>query len=670
MELYILSRGSLLKGSAMLTANKVRSIFSVAVKKKFGLDVDIAIEYPPRPEFGDMATPVAFEIAKSLRRAPRAIAEELAASIVNPPGIDKVEVAGGGYINIFFNRSAYARSLITRPDGMPDEERRSTKIVIEHTNINPNKAAHIGHLRNAVLGDTLSRVLAFLGYSIEVQNYIDDTGVQVADLVIGFQHLLKYDLQKIRELDGKFDHYCWDLYAKVTSFYEGGPDKENLRDDLRAKTLKEIEEGDNETSRLAAYLADRIVHHHCATMERIDVRYDLLAWEGHILSMKFWEKALKLLKESGAIYLCEEGKNKGCWVMNLPVVSDSDVVDETEKIIVRSNGTVTYVGKDIAYQLWKFGLLGKDFFYARYHTYDNGRVLWSTSLVPAEPSRSGFGKASRVFNVIDVRQSYLQKIVKEGLRLTGFPKEADDSIHFSYEMVALSPRCAQEMGFEVSDEEKKKPFVEMSGRKGQGVKADDLLDKLYERALSEVVLRNKDLDQVTLEDVGRKVASCALRYFMLKFTRNKVISFDFEDALNFDGETGPYIQYSVVRARNIFNKMKEREGFHEDEIGSMAGDISFEALEGAASLDHWEIVMMLSKFRETVEHAAAACELSMIAKYCFNLAQKFNSFYQKYSVMHEKNPAVKNLRIVITRLFIDRISQALGLMGIQIPSRM
>ncbi len=655
----------------MRTAEKVRQMVSEALQRSFSLQIDIAIEYPPRPEFGDMATPVAFEAAKIVKKPPRAVAQEIVAAIVKPPEIERIELAGGGYINIFFDRSEYMRSLLLKIE-LPSArtKRKTTKVIVEHTNINPNKAAHIGHLRNAVLGDTLSRILTFLGYIVEVQNYIDDTGVQVADLVIGFLHLLKINIEKIREIDGRFDHYCWDLYAQVTAHYEKDSESEILRDELRARTLKDIEEGNNPTAELASHCARRIVNHHLVTMRRIGVGYDLLAWEGHILAMKFWEKALVLLKENRAISFCEEGKNKGCWVMNLPVISDSEVVDESEKIIVRSNGTVTYVGKDIAYQLWKFGLLGKDFFYTKWYSYDDGRDLWSTSLKTAEGSHPSFGKADRVYNVIDVRQSYLQRIVKEGLRLTGFPEEADNSIHFSYEMVALSPRCAMEMGFEISEEEERKPYVEMSGRKGQGVKADDLLDKLFERALAEVRARNRDLDPETVEDVAMKVASGALRYFMLKFTRNKVISFDFEDALNFDGETGPYIQYSVVRARNIFNKMKEREGFREDSIERMSERISFDSLEGQSLQDHWEIVMFISQFEEIVAHAAVSLELSAIAKYCFTLSQKFNSFYQKYPVMQEKNPRIKELRILITHLFISRLSRALDLMGIEIPSRM
>ncbi len=655
----------------MRTAEKVRQIVSKALKRSFDLSIEIAIEYPPRTEFGDIATPVAFEVAKIVKQSPRAVAEKIVASVEKPPEIEKIELAGGGYINIFFDRSEYMRSLLSKIDLSPArDESKATKVIVEHTNINPNKAAHIGHLRNAVLGDTLSRILAFLGYSVEVQNYIDDTGVQVADLVIGFQHLLKIDIEKVRGIDGRFDHYCWDLYAQVTSHYEKSTESAALRDELRARTLEDIEKGNNPTAQLASHCAHRIVNHHLATMRRIGVGYDLLAWEGHILAMKFWEKALTLLKENRAISFCEEGKNKGCWVMNLPVISDSEVVDESEKIIVRSNGTVTYVGKDIAYQLWKFGLLGRDFFYMKWHSHENGTELWSTSAEAGEQSHPSFGNADRVYNVIDVRQSYLQRIVKEGLKLTGFPKEADNSIHFSYEMVALSPRCAMEMGFEISEEEKKKPYVEMSGRKGQGVKADDLLEKLFERALAEVRARNQDLDVETIQDVARKVASGALRYFMLKFTRNKVISFDFEDALNFDGETGPYIQYSVVRARNIFNKMKEREEFREEEIGRMSDSVNFDALEEQALRDHWEIVMIISQFEEIVGHAARTLELSAIAKYCFTLSQKFNSFYQKYPVMQEKSSEIKKLRILITHLFITHMSRALNLMGIEIPSRM
>jgi arginyl-tRNA synthetase len=653
----------------MLAAKSLKKTIADLVRGKYSLSLDVPIEFPPRLEFGDLATPIAFEIAKRMKKKPIAIAQELASEIQKGEGIEKIEVAGKGYINIFFDKTTFVKSLYQELSQafQPDLEIK-TKIIVEHTNINPNKAAHIGHLRNAVLGDTLCRVLTSLGYPVEIQNYIDDTGVQVADIVIGFQKLLQHSLKDIQQTQDKFDYFCWDLYAKVTSYYEGVP--KSQKESTRSETLKLIEEGNNPTAEMASYVAQRIVKQHLNTMDRIGVRYNLLVWESHILAMKFWEKAFVLLKSRQAIQYAEEGESKGCWVMNLPILSDAEVVDETEKIIVRSNGTATYVGKDIAYQLWKFGLLGEDFHYESFRPYSDETDLWTTAREPRKKSARAFGKGSRVYNVIDVRQTYPQQIVKESLKLLGFTGEAERSAHFGYEMVALSPKCALDLGFDISDEEKNKPYIEISGRRGQGVKADDLLDKLYEKALHEVRKRNPEADEEDVEKIARTVAAGSLRYFMLKFSRNKIITFDFEDALNFDGETGPYVQYAAVRSRNIFNRMKEREGFREEDIPEIAADIDFGILADRESLEHWELVSLIARLPDMLEQSVLTLELSSIAKYSFHLAQTFNTFYQKYQVMNEKDPLRKNLRIIITYLFRRQLTRALHLMGIEIPVRM
>lgn len=653
----------------MLTAKSLKKTIADLVQEKYSLLLEVPVEFPPRLEFGDLATPVAFEIAKRKKKKPLAIAQELGAAIQKGEGVEKIEVAGKGYINIFFDKTELVKSLYKEisQNFQPDREIK-TKIIVEHTNINPNKAAHIGHLRNAVLGDTLCRVLKSLGHRVEIQNYIDDTGVQVADIVIGFQKLLKYTLKEIQQIQERFDYFCWDLYAKVTSHYDGIP--KSQKESLRSETLKLIEEGNNATAEMASLVAQRIVKYHLNTMNRIGVRYNLLVWESHILAMKFWESAFALLKDRKAIQYAEKGESKGCWVMNLPILSDEEVVDEAEKIIVRSNGTATYVGKDIAYQLWKFGLLGEDFYYKSFKPYSDKTELWTTARAPRKEAKTAFGKGNRVYNVIDVRQAYPQQIVKESLKLLGFSREAEHSTHFGYEMVALSPKCAMDLGFDISDEEKKKPYVEISGRKGQGVKADDLLDKLYEKALHEVKMRNPESEDQDIEEIARIVAAGSLRYFMLKFSRNRIISFDFEDALNFDGETGPYLQYAAVRSGNIFKRMTEREGFREEAIPEIAAEIDFSILKDKEALEHWELISLIARLRDILEQSVLTLELSSLAKYTFHIAQTFNTFYQKYQVMNEKDPLRKNLRIIITYLFRRQLTRALRLMGIEIPTRM
>src|SRR5262245_43088019 len=523
----------------------------------------LIVEQPPKTEMGDLAFPFCFELAKVVRKAPRQVAKEIADSIGKVEGVAEVQVAGPGYINLFLQRETFFKQLFLSGNAVAATSTSGGKIILEHTNINPNKAAHIGHLRNAVLGDTFARLLRFTGRQVEVQNYIDDTGVQVADVVVGFQHLDRKTLAEVQAIDGKFDYYCWDLYAKVSSFYGQSP--ENGR--LRGMTLQHIEEGNNETADLARHISHRIVQCHLNTMQRLGIEYDVLPKESDILHLKFWSHAFELLKEHDAIHFETSGKNQGCWIMRLGDRSNSEAdgaslepgpekEHDEDKIIVRSNGTVTYVGKDIAYQLWKLGLLGMDFFYHPFRRYPSGHIAYMTN---AEGDREfdgpHFGSGSEVYNVIDSRQAYLQSIVIAGLRALGFHEQADRSTHFSYEMVALSPRCCEDLGIQLSDEDKQRPYVEVSGRKGLGVKADDLIDTLIDKSLQEVTTRHSDLSEAERKQIATTIAISALRYFLLKYTRNSVIAFDFKEALSFEGETGPYVQYASVRANNIFRKV-------------------------------------------------------------------------------------------------------------------
>ena len=433
----------------------------------------------------------------------------------------------------------------------------AAKVIVEHTNINPNKAAHIGHLRNAVLGDTFARMLRARGKHVEVQNYIDNTGVQVADVVAGFHFLegkTPADVAILLDGEERFDYVCWDLYARTSQYYKDKPDSLAWR----AETLHAIEAGQGELADLAHLVADAIVNAHLATMLRLNIQYDVLPRESEILHLKFWASAFELLKERRAIYFETEGKNSGCWVMPSSAFRGADEANEDSKVIVRSNGTVTYVGKDIAYQLWKFGLLGKDFHYRPLTRYTDGHQVWVSTDEPQPGHAPAFGNGHTVYNVIDVRQSYLQDVVVAGLNALGFEEQAERSIHFSYEMVALSPRCCVDLGIQLSAEDAKRPYIEVSGRKGLGVKADDLMDKLIATAMVEVSSRHPEDNLAAQEAIAAEIAMGALRYFLLKFTRTTVIAFDFQEALSFEGETGPYVQYAAVRARNIFRKLEER----------------------------------------------------------------------------------------------------------------
>jgi arginyl-tRNA synthetase len=619
----------------------------------------LGISYTPQAKMGDIALPFPLQLAKEMKRQPRELAAEIVPLLSDLPGVDKIEVAGPGFINLFLNRRDFFLSQITsfeKRTFQPEEK----KIIIEHTNINPNKAAHVGHLRNAVLGDTLGRCLKYKGENVEIQNYIDDTGIQVVDVTFGFMDMEKKNLEDIQRIEGKFDYYCWDLYTRVSSYLEKHPEIQSRKSEI----LQKIEEGKSPEAKIAEHISRQILKAHLATMKRIDVSYDVLPCESSILGRKFWDEAFSLLKERGAIYRVDEGLNKDCWVMKL----EDD--EEREKIIVRSDGTVTYVGKDIAYQLWKFGLLQKDFYYEPFAE-DNGKTIWISTAEPKQATPS-FGEGTLVYNVIDTRQSYLQKIVVQGLKSLGYLDQAKKSIHYFYEMVALSPKSLDELGQKVSAEDKKRDFLEVSGRKGLGVKADDLLDRLEQKAFLEVEKRNQDLPSEQRSLIARQIATGALRYFMLKFARNSIIVFDFEEALSFEGETGPYLQYTLVRINSIFRKLKEKEDFEANDLSAWKPDqnLPLNILSEQEKGDFWELVFYASQFEEEIQHSVFSLEFSHLAKFAFNLCQKFNAYYHRYSILAEKDKNTKSFRILTIQYVGEILARVLSLMGVPQPSRM
>ncbi len=635
---------------------QVARAFHAHLLARYGVDLAVAVEQPRQSEFGELAVPVAFQLAKQLRQAPKKIAAEIAEEIGAIPGVAALEVAGNGYINVRLDRGAYGAALLR---GDADEpEGSGEKIIVEHTNINPNKAAHIGHLRNAVLGDTFVRMLRAGGYRVEVQNYIDNTGVQVADVVVGFYHLAHKTAGEVKALIAdpavRFDYLCWDLYARISQHYKDHPESVSWRGEM----LHAIESGSGDAAELAHVVADAIVNCHLATMLRLGIEYDVLPRESEILHLHFWAYAFELLKQRKAIYFETEGKLKGCWVM--PGLSDEG------KVIVRSDGTVVYTGKDIAYQLWKFGLLGKDFYYRPWTTYADGRVLWATTAEPAEAGQE-FGRGWKVYNVIDTRQSYLQDVVVAGLRALGYQEQADRSTHFNYEMVALSPRCCAELGIPLSEEDRKRPYVEVSGRKGLGVKADDLIDSLIAKALDEVGSRNQQRPEAENRGIATQIAIGALRYFLLKFTRNTVIAFDLQEALAFVGETGPYLQYTAVRAAKVLRKLEERG----ESMPDFGAELNAEAMaRQLASEDFWQILLAASKADAALSAALAAGEPSHVARYAFQLAQAFSNFYEKYPIIHEENREKKVFLLWMTEFFRRQLERTAGILGIPVPEYM
>ena len=633
----------------------------------------VVIEQPPKVELGDFAIPI-FPLAKPLRSAPLKIAEAIRAGVGSIEGIAAMQVAPPGYLNIKIDRGWMAAALVA--DRKPPAEAASGKILVEHTSINPNKAAHIGHLRNAVLGDTFVRLLRYAGREVDVQNYIDNTGVQVADVVVGFTHIEKKSRAEIEALiqQPRFDYYCWDLYARVSQWYE--QDKANLQ--ARRDTLHAIEDPASETAMIAELISTAVLRRHLETMDRLDIEYDFLPRESEILHLHFWDAAFIKLKEAGVLTYETEGKNKGCWVMrragttlntgDTENTEESQLIsEEDQKVIVRSNGTVGYVGKDIAYHMWKFGLLGRDFGYRKFYCYPNQHECW-ISAMEGEKYHPHFGDVAEIYNVIDARQSEAQNTVIEALRGLGHNKAADHYTHFSYEMVALTPRCAAELGYTLSEEDKTRSYIEVSGRKGFGVKADDLLDQLIVSAKSEVDSRHPQLSDVERLSISTQVAIGALRYFMLKFTKQSVIAFDFKEALSFEGETGPYAQYAVVRATSIFKKAGiDPDVFSQEIAGEVSPGKFAEFLAGESGTEIWELWLASSKTSYIVDQCIATTEPAHLAKHAFQLAQLFNTFYHRHPILSEANEKRKQFLLATVVVVRRELVRTLAVMGITVP---
>ncbi len=662
-----------------LIEKRVREALTQFIREKYAVDVNVVTERPPRIAMGEVASPVCFELAKKLKRAPRQTAQEIAAGIGPIEGVARLEIAGGGYLNAYLDRAAFFAASISESAAEQQEVvaagGAAPKHVVEHTAINPNKAAHIGHLRNATLGDTLVRLLRAANHRVEVQNYIDNTGVQVADVVVGLMHLEDKSAEQVRQMAAqpRFDYYCWDLYARVTLWFE----EDKARQGLRIETLKQIEHGQGTAAEIGEIVSSAIVQCHLRTMQRLDVEYDVLLRESEILHLKFWDAAFELLKSRGAIQFVTAGKNAGCWVMQMGGDSAEPASEDDAKIIVRSNGIVTYVGKDIAYHLWKFGVLDRDFRYDEVFRYADGHVAWS-STSKGGVAKPEFGRAERVFNVIDTRQSYVQDVVVEGLRLLGHRAPADNLVHFSYEMVALTPRCAAELGYELSAEEAARPWVDVSGRKGRGVKADDLMDRLESSARAEVDARHPDTSEADRAAIAHTIAIGALRFYLLKYTRNAIIAFDFKDALSFEGETGPYVQYAVVRIRNIFRKLWAQQapaGYTPADVSAAkwlddAPPAADAFLVAGTADDLWELLLLAGSLETHIEKALDAQEPSFVAKYAFQLAQAFNVFYHSHHILSEENPARKSFLLHLTALIERQLVAALDLLGIAAPEKM
>jgi len=629
---------------------------------------EIPFNVPPHREIGDFSSAVCLSLAKERRQPPMEIAKETIEQLRSklPPYIQEVTLTPPGYINFKVDWPVLAQDLISqileKGDlfGRPLSTQKE-KVFIEHTSVNPNKAMHIGHLRNAVLGDTIARVLEWLGFSTEVCNYIDDTGLQVVDVVTALLYLdspfftegtsnFKAIWQKIPK-DQRLDNFCWDLYARFQNELEKNTSLLEKREDV----LHKIEGGLHPIACFAKELAEKIVQAHLETVAQLSIFYDLLNWESDIICRGFWEATFELLKERGALRFETEGPNKGCWVVPFGgIVETEEGVKSLDKILVRSNGSVTYTGKDVAYQLWKFSLLKKDFLYRHWSLQTNGKVLWTTGREgdPGDLLSQRFGHADRVINVIDTRQSYPQQVVSECLRQMGFEKQAEESIHLSYEVVNLSPQAARLLG--IGEVNEKKAFA-MSGRSGTGVKANDFIQMVKQKVIEKA-------DHPLEEGVASALASAAIRYYLLKFTLESQIIFDFDEALKTTGDTGIYLEYAHARACSIFRKAEERKidlQWRKDSIPTQLTETERDLLDA------------LSGFSSTIIKTGNALRVSQLTEYAFDLATAFTNFYEhpdpgadvQTPFIHLRDQRLQNFRLSLVKAFQTVMANVLHLLG-------
>ena len=629
---------------------------------------EVPFNVPPRREMGDFSSAICLSLAKEKRRSPMEIAQKTADQLkLNlPPFIQGIIVSPPGYLNFRVDWVRLAQELIPqilekgdlfgRPATTPRE-----KVFIEHTSVNPNKAMHIGHLRNAVLGDTVARIHKWLGFPTEVSNYIDDTGLQVVDVVTA---LLYLDIPVLNEgfsgfeaiwakvpSDQPFDYFCWDLYAR----FENELGRNSSLVEKREEVLHQIEKGTHPISFFAKDLTRKIVQTHLATVSQLSIFYNLLNWESDIIGRGFWKSTFELLKEKGAIRFETEGPNQGCWVIPFGGTVETDEgVKSLDKILVRSNGSITYTGKDVAYQLWKFGLLKEDFLYKVWGNQANGEVLWTTAPEgkPVENCSPCFGQAGKVINVIDTRQSYPQQVVSACLRQMGFKKEADQSTHLAYEVVNLSLQAARLLGMEEVDERKS---IAMSGRSGTGVKAKDFIEMVKKKVVEKA-------DHVLDESTVSALARAAIRYYLVKYSLESQIVFDFDEALKTTGDTGVYLEYAHARACSILRKADERKinlDWRKEDIPSQLTETEKNLLDA------------LSRFSTIVTKTGKTLRVSQLAEYAFDLATSFTDFYEhpdpgadtQTPFIHLQDKSLQTFRLSLVKAFQQVMANMLNLMG-------
>ena len=628
--------------------DEIRNVIA-GVLKDLGIDgIKFDITQTSRPEFGDVATNIAFLIAKNTGQKPTEIAKNFVEDHINQylaacktaGRLSLIESANphlAGYINFKLNAINLASStlpgILLNPHYAEPDIGKGERVIIEHTSVNPNKALHIGHVRNLVIGDTLYRLLRRTNHNPIVINYIDDSGLQVADLVVGF---LFGGFQMDPNKSLKFDIYCGDeVYVKINELYATD---QNLAE-KRKYVLREIELGKSDIAKLALNISQRVLADQLKTCWRLKARYDLLSFESHILASRQWTKTLEILKDKGVLVLETQGKNKDCWIIR------SNLTDD--KVVVRSDGTATYIAKDIPFALWKLGLIPD---YSNYYKFANqwdNSVIWATTLVT--DSYSGdhpkFNSAELAVTIIDSRQSKLQDLVSYVISKI---QETDtkEYHHLAYEPVTLSSNTAKMIGLDIGQ----KDFAHMSGRKGVVVNADYVLDILHHKALEEIKKRRNNAEDTSLRSSAESIAISALRYNLIKQDLDKMITFDITDSLSLEGDTGPYLQYAYARSQRILEKSNVE-----------LSTINFELLSEESEIS---LLMDITKFDMIIEDATKNLNPKVLARYAYRLAVKFNYFYEKVPVLREADPEKVVLRLALVKSFEVTMKNVFDILGI------
>lgn len=608
-----------------LLIRQTSDMIESAIKEASLPPVDYSV-IPAREGFGDASSNVAFLLARQLRQSPAVVARTLVTACKTGGVIDSVEAHASGYVNVSAKWDLLARAILegSHQPQYGSGPTVSSKVTIEHTSVNPNKALHIGHIRNVVIGDALSNILRKRGHTVHVLNYVDDSGLQVADMVLGFTRL---GFSTTPPDGQKFDEYCGDtVYVQTTSMCEGD---QSLQEERR-RILRRIEEGNNEDAAMAESVTGRVLAAQLETCWRLGARYDLLNYESQIVRSGLWGRTFEMMKDAGITRLEDAGPNAGCWMVD-------------DKVLVRSNGTATYMAKDIPYAAWKLGLVDNPFKYVPYPGQE-GHPLYRSTL---DDGQSRHYSADTVITVIDARQSSLQKMVSDVL--FGLHHRRDSYIHLAYEPVTLSARTAKGLGLD------EKP-AQMSGRKGLYVRADTVYDTVRRRAAEETRRRNPDMDDNAVYVISHNLSVGTIRYEMIKQDLSRPIVFDLEKSTSLDGDTAPYLMYSYVRARRILQKADSEPDY------SDIAPLSYSDQERS-------LLRLLGTYETVVSDAATNLSAKVVARYCHDLAVSFNGFYESHRVMGAGGDT-QNVRLCMVDAFCTIMHDALALLGICTPERM